>query len=92
MAESRVRANYVKYAIVRVKTLPEPEREAEAEKLLSAGFAAGSDGPTVTIDTLPRADAAEKPVDMRPYVCGKTRMPPELASFGTMAPLPRPKP
>lgn len=28
MAESRVRANYVKYAIVRVKTLPEPEREA----------------------------------------------------------------
>jgi D-alanyl-D-alanine carboxypeptidase len=68
----------------------EAEREAVAERLLEAGFAARG-GATVTLDTVP-ISTEPGPVDMRPYVCGKAKAPAALTSFGTMAPLPRPKP
>ncbi len=69
----------------------EAEREAVAERFLGAGFAQRAGAPTLSLDTLPEP-ARSAPVDMRPYVCGKEKPPPEFASFGTMAPLPRAKP
>lgn len=66
------------------------EREAVAEQMLKAGFAASSGAVSVTIDTLPLSQ--DGPVDMRPFVCGKSQPPAALVGFGTMAPLPRPKP
>ena len=68
----------------------EAERVAEAERLLQAGFATLG-GSAMTLDTVP-ASADPGPVDMRPYVCGQEKLPAALAGFGTMAPLPRPKP
>ncbi len=68
----------------------EAERVAEAERLLAAGFTA-KDGSSMTLDTIP-ASADAGPVDMRPYVCGQEKLPAALAGFGTIAPLPRPKP
>jgi D-alanyl-D-alanine carboxypeptidase len=79
-------------AAIVLGVMTEPEREAEAAKLLNAGFAAAPGGSAVTIDALPRASGADKPVDMRPYVCANKKLPAELAGFGTMAPLPRAKP
>jgi D-alanyl-D-alanine carboxypeptidase len=58
----------------------EDERARVAAELLDRGFADPSGGDT--LDSLGGPQVASEPIDLRPYVCGGTRLPPELASFG----------
>jgi len=78
--------------IVLLGAFSEKERGAVARQMLNAGFAMIRRGEETRLPESALAPTEGDPVDMRPYVCNGTPAPLSLRSFGTMAPLPRPRP